>query len=204
MMILRTSAASPFGRKVRMAIEVLGLAQQVRVAAADTNDPTDSLREQNPLGKVPTLILANNEALFDSRVIVEYLNAIDGRDLLIPAGTARIGSLRQQSLADGLLDAALLQVYERRYRPETHHVASWLALQQGKVDRALDFAERNLPTATAAHPNIGEIALAAALGYLDFRFDGHWRGTHPTLARWLAQFAERCSAYEATAPKLPL
>ena len=203
-MILRTSAASPFGRKVRMAINVLGLEQQVLVTAADTNDPTDSLRQQNPLGKIPTLILADNVALFDSRVIVEYLNEIDGRDLLIPTGGARIGSLRQQSLADGLLDAALLQVYEKRYRPETHHVASWLVLQQGKVDRALDFAEHNLLNAKAAKPHIGEIALAATLGYLDFRFDGSWRSTHPAVARWLAQFAERCPAYEVTAPWLTL
>lgn len=183
-----------------MAIDVLDLKDQVRVVAADTNDPTDSLREQNPLGKIPTLILADNEALFDSRVIVEYLNEIDGRHLLIPAGSARLGSLRQQSLADGLLDAALLQVYEKRYRPDTHHVASWLALQQGKVDRALDFAQRNLMSSVTAQPHIGEIALAAALGYLDFRFDGRWRSTHPALAQWLAQFAERCPAYEATAP----
>jgi glutathione S-transferase len=203
-MILRTSAASPFGRKVRMAIEVLGLAPQISVVAADTNDPSDTLRQQNPLGKIPTLVLDSGEALFDSRVIVEHLNALDGRDLLIPAGPARLGSLRQQSLADGLLDAALLQVYEKRYRPDTHHVASWVELQQGKVDRALAFAEQNLPTSAAEQPHIGEIALAAALGYLDFRFDGRWRSSHPALAQWLAQFAKRCPAYDATAPQLPL
>lgn len=203
-MILRTSAASPFGRKVRMAIAVLGLAPQISVIAADTNDPADTLRQQNPLGKIPTLVLDSGEALFDSRVIIEYLNALDGRDLLIPAGNARISSLQQQALADGVLDAALLQVYEKRYRPEAHHVSSWLALQQGKVDRALDFAERNLVSAATAKPHIGEIALAAALGYLDFRFDGRWRGTHPALASWLDEFARRCSAYEATAPELKL
>ncbi|MEJ8852612.1 glutathione S-transferase family protein [Variovorax rhizosphaerae] len=203
-MILRTSAASPFGRKVRIAIDVLGLAPQIRVVVADTNDPADTLRKQNPLGKVPTLVLDNGEALFDSRVIIEYLNSLDGRDLLIPADGTRIGSLRQQSLADGLLDAALLQVYEKRYRPDTHQVASWVALQQSKVDRALDFAEHDLPTSRAAKPHIGEIALAAALGYLDFRFDGRWRTTHPALAQWLSQFAARCSAYEATSPKLPI
>ena len=204
MTILRTSAASPFGRKVRIAIDVLGLAPQIRVVAADTNDPADTLRQQNPLGKIPTLVLDNGEALFDSRVIVEYLNAVDGRDLLIPANGARIGALRQQSLADGLLDAALLQVYEKRYRPDTHQVASWLALQQGKVDRALAFAEHNLATSAAAEPHIGEFALAAALGYLDFRFDRRWRSTHPALVRWLALFAERCPAYDATAPQLAL
>ncbi len=201
MRALRTSKASPFGRKVRMAIDVLGLTDSVRVVNADTSDPADTLRQQNPLGKIPTLLLEDGQALFDSRVIVEYLEAIDGRGVLVPAGAGeRIAVLRQQALADGLLDAALLQVYERRFRPETHQLASWVDNQQGKVERALDAFAAQAPVQRDAGPHIGEIALAAALGYLDFRFDGRWRVTHPSLAPWLSDFACRVPAFERTAP----
>jgi len=200
MLILRSSTLSPFGRKVRMAIEVLGLGPRVELVNADTGDPADSLRQQNPLGKVPTLILENGEALFDSRVIVEYLNMLDGRDILIPAGAERIEVLRQQALGDGLLDASILQVYESRFRPATHHVESWLAHQRGKVERALAYAETRLPAARVQGPHIGEITLAASLGYLDFRFEGRWRAGHPALVRWLADFAARVPAFAATAP----
>ncbi|SEB23695.1 glutathione S-transferase family protein [Variovorax sp. YR216] len=201
MRVLRTSPASPFGRKVRMAIDAVGLTHDVRIVAADTTDPADDLRQQNPLGKIPTLLLENGEALFDSRVIVEYLDALDGRGILVPHGTERrIAVLRQQALADGLLDAALLQVYERRFRPETHQLASWVAHQQGKVERALDALSARLPDAFAPGPNIGEIATAAALGYLDFRFEGQWRATHPLLVQWLGDFARRVPMFDRTAP----
>jgi glutathione S-transferase len=200
MLVLRTSLASPFGRKVRIAIDVVGLTGQVEVTAADTNDAGDSLREQNPLGKIPILLLENGEAVFDSPVIIEWLNERDGRGILIPSGPGRIGVLRTQALADGLMDAALLQVYEARYRPPTHHVESWLAYQRGKVERALAFLEKNPPTRHDA-PDIGEITLAAALGYLDFRFGGKWRTTHPALVAWLADFAARTPAFERTTPR---
>jgi len=200
MLVLRTSLPSPFGRKVRIAIDTVGMTDRVEVVNADTNDPADSLRTQNPLGKIPALILEDGQALFDSRVIVEHLEALDGRGILIPAGAARIGVLRQQALADGLLDAALLQVYERRYRPETHQVASWLDHQRGKVDRTLDFIAQQPPAPGAAGPHIGEIALAAALGYLDLRFEGEWRRTHPALVAWLTDFSQRVPSFARTAP----
>ncbi len=182
-----------------MAIDVVGLARDVRVVHADTSDPADSLRQQNPLGKIPTLLLEDGQALFDSRVIVEYLNTIDGRGILFPQDAlARIGVLREQALADGLLDAALLQVYEQRFRPETHQVASWVAHQRSKVEGALDAFSLRLPARRDAGPHIGEIALAAALGYLDLRFEGRWRVTHPPLAQWLDGFAQRVPAFERT------
>lgn len=172
-----------------MAIEVLGQSGQVRIDNADTTDPLDSLRSQNPLGKIPTLLLENGEALYDSRVIVEYLNERGGQNRLIPAGRERIEVLREQALGDGILDAALMQVYERRFRPATHHVESWLEHQRGKVDRGLSaFCERP-PTRSEDGARIGEITLAAALGYLDFRLAGTWRSTHPALIQWLDDFA---------------
>jgi glutathione S-transferase len=200
MLVLRTSAASPFGRKVRMAIGTLELGSRIEVVNADTSDPDDSLRRQNPLGKIPTLVLENGEALFDSRVIVEYLNDVDGRDILVPRGADRIAVLREQALADGLMDAALLQMYEIRFRPPTHQVETWLAHQRGKVERALEFAADRLPARREAGPHIGEIALAAALGYLDFRFQGTWRAAHPALGKWLDNFATRVPTFQETAP----
>lgn len=200
MLVLRSSTASPFGRKVRMAIEVLGQGAQVRIENADTTGPTDSLRSQNPLGKIPTLLLESGEALYDSRVIVEYLNELDGQNRLIPAGRERIEVLREQALGDGLLDAALLQVYEQRFRPATHQVESWLEHQRGKVDRALSSFSARPPRRTAGGTGIGEITLAAALGYLDFRLEGAWRSTCPALVHWLNEFASRTPAYALTVP----
>lgn len=200
MLSLRTSIASPFGRKVRIAVEVLGLQESVRLDPADTSDASDSLRQQNPLGKVPTLVLPDGQALFDSRVIIEYLDLMDGRGILIPSTEDRIRVLRHQALADGLLDAALLQVYEARFRPESHRLASWLDYQREKVERALKAFASDLPVQRSAGVHIGEIGLAVALGYLDFRFQGNWRTAHPVLADWLQGFDRRVPAFGSTAP----
>lgn len=196
-MILRTSVASPFGRKVRMAIQVLGLQSRVEVRLADTGNPADSLRRENPLGKIPALLLEDGEALFDSRVIVDYLDELDGRQILIPPRPHRIAALTQQALADGILDAAILQVYEARFRPAERHSPEWLEHQRGKVARALAHASAHLPVARAEGLHIGEIALAAALDYLDLRFAGAWRETHPRLREWLEGFQQRMPAMAA-------
>jgi len=200
MLVLRSSPASPFGRKVKMALIVTGLIERVQLVNADTVDPTDSIRQQNPLGKIPALLLDDGSAVYDSRVIVDWIDETEGRHTLIPAGAQRIAVLRQQALADGLMDAAILQMYEKRFRPPEHHVQGWLDHQQGKVDRALDFMEQQLSHSRAGAPHIGEIAQAAALGYLDFRFAGAWRETHPRLMMWLADFAHRVPAYGQTPP----
>lgn len=197
--ILRTSPASPFGRKVRLAIEALNLTPAVRIELADTADPADSLRTQNALGKIPTLLLPDGSVLFDSRVIVEYLDHQDGRSRLIPP-TRRFEVLREQALADGLLDAALLQVYERRFRPDTHYVTTWLDYQQAKVLRALAAFEAVPPPPGVDGPHIGEIALAAALGYLDLRFAGRWRADHPALVQWLEGFVTRMPIFNHLVP----
>jgi len=200
MLVLRSSPASPFGRKVKMAAIELGLLDRIDVAVADTTDAADPLREQNPLGKIPTLILEDGTTLFDSRVIVEYLDHLAGGGRLIPAGPERFAQLRLQALADGLGDAALLQVYEARFRPEEGRNAAWLANQAGKVSRALAALEA-APPAFADRPRIGEIALACALGYLDLRFCGAWRVDHPHLVAWLDAFAAKVPAFEATRVK---
>jgi glutathione S-transferase len=197
MMILRSAPASPFGRKVKIAAAVLGLSDKISVVVADTTDPEEALRQQNPLGKIPTLVLEDGSTLFDSRVIVEYLDFLGGGGKIIPAGAARFPVLRMAALADGIAEAALLQVYEVRYRPEEMRVASWVALQAGKIARALDALDAT-PPAFGPVPDAGVIGLACSLGYLDLRHGGTWRADHPKLVSWLDAFAAQVPAFEET------
>lgn len=198
MLVLRSSPPSPFGRKVKIAAAVLGLSDRIKVENTDTTDPSDTIRQQNPLGKIPALILEDGSALFDSPVILEYLDALAGGGRIIPReGNARWNVLRLHAIADGIMDAALLQVYEKRFRPEEHWVAKWTDYQAEKVTRALDVLEASPPALTAP-PDIGQIGLACALGYLDLRFEGKWRGKYPKLVRWLDDFAVLVPAFEKT------
>jgi glutathione S-transferase len=197
MLILRSSPASPFGRKVKISAALLGLSDRIQVTEADTMNPADTLRQQNPLGKIPALVLENGEALYDSRVIVEYLDHLAGGGRVIPNGADRFAALRDQALADGITDAALLQVYEGRFRSEDKREPKWIEHQADKVRRGLDYAEAHLSTpAEALH--IGHIALACALGYLDLRMGGRWRETYPRLVAWLADFEARVPAFAKT------
>ena len=196
-MILRSAPASPFGRKTKIAAAILGLA--VTVVEADTMSPTDSLRRENPLGKIPTLVLDDGTTLFDSRVIVAYLDAVAGGGHLIPTETGpRFAALRLEALADGIAEAALLQVYEGRWRDASRHDAAWMEHQAGKVARGLAALEGDPPGGPVT---VGHVALACALGYLDLRFDRLWRDGHPGLAVWLDGFAAAVPAFEATRVK---
>ena len=195
--VLRSSPASPFGRKVKIAAAVLGLADRIQVVKADTTDPEDSLRAQNPLGKIPALITPGGDVLFDSRVILEYLDYLAGGGRLIPADPAdRFASLRLQALADGIMDAALLRRYETAMRQTSERSPTWDAHQAAKIDRSLAALEASPPAEGVAR--IGEIAVACALGYLDLRFEGTWRQDHPALVEWLGQFERLVPSFEAT------
>lgn len=186
MLVLRSSAPSPFGRKVKIAASVLGLSDQIKIEDANTADPADSLRGQNPLGKIPALVLENGDVLYDSRVIVEYLDHLAGGGKILPLGEDRFPVLRLQALANGLMDAGILQVYEKRFRPEEKRFDDWLSYQAAKVERGLTYLEANVPQAIANEADLdaGTIALACALGYLDLRFAGEWRASYPKLASW--------------------
>lgn len=197
MLILRSSPASPFGRKVKISASLLGLFDKIQVVDADTNNPEDTLRQQNPLGKIPTLVLENGDVLYDSRVIVEYLDHLAGGGKIIPNGEGRFAALRTQALCDGIADAALLQVYENRWRAEDRREAKWVEHHAGKVVRGLDYAEANLSSPSSSL-TIGDIALACALGYLDLRFAGKWREDYPKLVSWLADFEGRVPAFAKT------
>lgn len=200
MLTLRSSAASPFGRKIKIAASLLDLSDRIEIVEADTGNPDDNLRQQNPLGKIPTLVLENGETLYDSRVILEYLDHLAGGGHIYPSGWDRFAALRQQALADGIMDATLIQVYEGRWRSEEHREPKWVEHHAGKVTRGLDFAEANLASPTATI-HVGHIALACALGYLDLRMGGRWRDSHPKLVAWLADFETRVPEFGKTAVK---
>ena len=197
-MILRSAAPSPFVRKVRIAASVLGLDGDIKIEPADTVDPADSVRQQNPVGKIPVLILEDGTALYDSPVILEYLDHRAGGGRIIPREPgARFAALTQQALCDGILDAAILRVYEVRWRPAEHHVAKWTDHQAAKMTRALASLEA-APPGLDAPPHVGQITAACVLGYLDLRFEGAWRREYPRLVAWLDRFAAAVPAFAAT------
>lgn len=198
MMILRSSPPSPFGRKVKLALGILGLENEVTIEKADPTDANDSLRQQNPLGKIPALITEDGAVLYDSPVILEYLDARAGGGKIIPGDPkARIAAITLQALCDGILDAGILLVYEGRWRPPEMAVQKWIDHQRGKVERGLAVLE-GAPPKLDAIPNVGAITLACALGYGDLRFEGKWRASHPKLVQWLDAFAAKVPAFEKT------
>ena len=200
MMILRFSPSSPFVRKVRIAVALLGFEADVTLERTDTTDSNDPVRKMNPLGKIPVLIVEDGSAIYDSRVILDYLDERAGGGKIVPrASKQRLDALRLQALSDGILDASVLTVYESRYRKPEMHEPKWLDLQAGKVSRALAVLEAAAPPLDPV-PNVGQIALACALGYRDFRFGGAWRSEHPRLVAWLDNFAARVPAFAATKP----
>lgn len=195
------SPTSPYVRKVMVILHETGLLDRVELVTA-SGSPVDAGTaplQANPLGKVPALERAEGPALYDSRVICRYLDDLAGSGLY-PQGAALWDALTLEATADGILDAALLMVYETRLRPEDLRFAPWVEGQWAKVDRALDALEsRWLPHLQGA-TDIGHIALGCALGYLDFRHSAReWRAGRPHLAQWQAGFAARLSM-QATRP----
>ena len=199
-MKLHWSPRSPFVRKVMIVAHEAGLADRltlVRTVAATTK-PHPELMRDNPLSKIPTLVLDDGTALYDSPVICEYLDRRHaGLKLFPPDGAARMTALRRQALGDGFLDFLLLWRDERaRAQPSDVHLASYAA----KRKSTLAAIDREVDNLAASAFSIGHIALGCALGYLDFRFAAEdWRGDHPRLARWHADFGARPSV-QATEP----
>lgn len=201
MMILRSGPASPFARKVRIAIDLLELSSKIEVRPVDLEDPNDSVRVQNPVGKIPVLVLEDGTAYYDSPVIVEYLDYLAGGGRVIPKeAPARFDVLRLQALCDGILDACLMLVYEGRYRPADKLVQGWVDRQTDKIARGMKALEASPPAITAL-PDVGQISVACVLGYLDLRFAGKWRNEYPKLIEWHDKFAAEFPVFEATKVK---
>lgn len=197
--ILRSTLTSPFGRKVRIVIDVLGLSDRIAIVPADTLDENDTLRLENPLGKLPCLLLADGTALYDSTVIVEFLQEVAATSRLLPLrGLERYKALTLTTLADGITDAALLMVYEVRFRDAGMYSQRWLSHQRDKIMRALAAFEAAPPDPQKT--DIVAISLACALGYLDWRKPIAWRAAHPRLVEWLDAFARYEPALDRTRP----
>ena len=199
MIEVRIVPASPFARKCRIAAAHLGLLDRVKFVDAH-DDPDDRLRTRNPLNKIPLALLEDGTVLFDSAVIVDFLDHLAGGGKIIPreAG-ARYRTLTLEALSDGIMDASVLIVYEGRYRESHQHSPRWIEMQQAKIDTALAHLEGS-PPAKAGDGAIdaGQISLACALGFLDLRLGGAWRAGHPALVAWLDGFAARVPSFEAT------
>ncbi|KAJ1555740.1 hypothetical protein HK405_013789 [Cladochytrium tenue] len=213
---LFSSPGSPYVRKVRIAVLELGLqdsVEEVPTGVLPIRQTNAAIEAGNPLGKIPTLLPTPEsglDALFGSQVIAQYLNDLGTQDrrILPPAGTPElIRTLANEALADGITDAIQLVRYEATLRPEALRWQEWVDGQQGKARRGLDALEARVRSGAfpAAPPadrtlDLGSIAAASLLGYLDFRLpDFGWRESHPLLAAWFAQISERPSIV-ATAP----
>lgn len=193
---LHWSPRSPFVRKVMVAAHELGLADRldcVRSVAAMAKPNLDIMAD-NPLSKIPTLVLDDGQVLVDSGVIIEYLDALAGGGRLIPlAGPARWAALSRHALASGLLDLLIMWRNERD-KPDARQTPEWLDAFHVKTAATLDRFEREAPGLAADPFCIGHIALACALSYADFRFtDLGWRENRPALAEWHLAAAARPS-----------
>ena len=199
-MKLHWSPRSPFVRKVMIVAHERGLVDRiecVRTVAA-TAKPHAELMKDNPLSKIPALVLGDGTVLYDLRVICEYLDSLDSAPKLLPLeAKPRLTALRRQALGDGFLDMMVLLRDERmRAAPSDKHIAS-TAVRKAAL---LDSLEREAEFLTRTPFSIGHIAIGCALSYLDFRFgDEDWRKDHLRIANWHAAFAARPSV-RATQP----
>lgn len=194
MMKLHWSPRSPFVRKVMVAAHELGLADRIRTVrtVVAMKKPAIELLPENPLGKIPTLVLENGTILYDSLVIVEYLDSLAGGGRMIPpAGPARFAELRRHALATGFLDMLILWRNEREKPRPLPELLDAFAL---KTEAVLQTLEAEIEAVSAAPPGIAQITTAIAGAYMDFRFpDLAWRERCPRFSAWQRGFEERPS-----------
>jgi glutathione S-transferase len=188
-------------RKVTVLLHLAGATDRVALVPAGGNplDPGTMPVDRNPLGKIPALERADGPTLYDSRVITRYLDDHLQAGLYPPA--PRLWDcLVLEASADGIADAAVLMRYEQHVRPEATRSPEWVEAQWAKIDRALTAVEERWQSHLHGPTDMGQVALACALGYLDFRLgERDWRGTRPGLAAWWQAMAAT-PAFQATAP----
>jgi glutathione S-transferase len=199
MMTLHWSPRSPYVRKVMVAAHEMGLADRlncVRTVVGGTT-PHLELMQENPLGKIPTLVLEDGTILFDSPVVCEYLDTLHAGPKLYPAvGPERFTALRRHALGSGMIDMGLLLLGER-FRPEERRSQPHMDIWTLKLRTSVAALEHEADELAASPFTIGHVAIGVALSYLDFRFGAmQWREGHPNLAAWYATFNARPSAQE--------
>ena len=196
-MKLLCSANSPYARKVRVSALELDVGDRIELVDTDTRDPSSGLREINALGKVPTLVLDDGTAIYDSPVICEYLNAEVGDSRLTPQGPGLWRMRTLVALADGVMDAGMAARLELQ-RPEGERSVDWIAKQLGVADRGVEDLQTRLPS-FADGIDLAAIAAACAIFWIGFRHpDRDWLGGRPALARWFDGFAQRSSMRRTT------
>ena len=197
---LTFSPASPYVRKVLLSAYRAGIQDELELVEAGSENDT-LLRGKNPLGKIPVLQKPDGDFLFDSRVIVEYLNNLGGG--LIPEnGSEKDVVLRRSALSEGLTDASLLIVYSKRYAGGETPSKLWLDLQLGKIDRTLDFLETDI--INWSNPigfDAANIALATALDYMSFRNVRDWKLNRPNISQWFNNTSSKLAGFANTSPK---
>jgi len=196
------SLTSPYVRKVRVVMAEKKLDYQLELE--NVWSPDTQIQTYNPLGKVPCLVMEDGGALFDSRVIVEYLDTLSPVARLLPQpGRDRAAVKCWEAIADGLLDAGILIVRENQ-RPETLRSAEWIERQYGKIDAALHAMDESLGEQAhcmGVNYTLADIAVGCALGYLDLRFAHlNWRAGHPNLARHYDKLSARQSFIDSVPP----
>ncbi|MFO7853869.1 MAG: glutathione S-transferase [Paracoccaceae bacterium] len=199
---LRYAKASPFVRKVMVALHETGLIDRTTLeeGASSPLDPNPDNVALNPLGKIPCLVTEEGLALYDSRVICRWIDAEAGGGLY-PTGAALWPALTLEATADGIMEAGLLVVYESRFRPEPMRMGDWVEGQRRKILSACDMLEAEAATRLEGSADMGRLAIACALGYVDFRLpDLGWRDGRPALAAWAEGVMARPSL-AATAPE---
>ncbi|QTT86488.1 glutathione S-transferase N-terminal domain-containing protein [Pseudomonas chlororaphis] len=203
-MTLFHNPASPYVRKVMVLLHETGQLNRVALQASQLTpvNPDAALNQDNPLGKIPALRLADGNVLYDSRVILDYLDQQHVGNPLIPReGSARWRRLTLAALADGIMDASVLIRYELALRAPEKHWEQWLDGQRDKIRRALAVLEADAIAELASHFDVASISVACALGYLDFRQpDLRWRDTQPQLAAWYAEVSQRPSMLATQPP----
>lgn len=192
-MKLYTSPTSPFGRKVRVVAHELGVSDLIEEINTDPFAASPELLAANPLSRIPTLVTEKGDALPDSSLIVEYL-LTRGRGLTaLPRGSNRWSALRRALIADGIMTAAVSNVFERR-RPESIHYMPFLDRQNDVIRRSVAVLDLAASELAVDSPGVVEVSVGVALAYLDFRMPYiEWRKAHEPLERWFNLFAQRPS-----------
>lgn len=201
-MRLYGTVTSPYVRKARIVLKEKNVACEfVATHPSDAGSPVASV---NPLAKIPVLVRDDGEAVYDSLVIAEYVDAIGSGERLFPQqGDARWTVLRWQAFGQGMIDATVARMMETR-RPPEKQMANTIAHQEGKIAAALKYADgmvKGKNRLIGGQFTMADIALGAALEYLDLRFNSEWRKQYPRLVEWLASVAERPSFVESQPPR---
>ncbi len=183
-----------------MAARLCGIA--LEAVAVDTQSEPDDLLRLNPLGKIPTLVLDDGSALYDSRTICDYLDRQSGNRIVPQDSAAWIEAKRIEATADGVVDAAMLVVYESRFRPDEKRHEPWVDRQWRKAERGLAVLERDLGP-VPAEPTVGDVAVAAMAGWLSIRFPDRWDTNCPKLRAWTNGFFDAFADLDALRPSIP-